>query len=100
MSIATTICPHCGAENLPDQSVCGACGKSLSAFAALKPTIVKFLTSTRVIGGLLGGVSTLLPTLLTTWFGVSVKIQGPCDLSIFAEFWIHYRTLLRKAVRM
>lgn len=29
MSVTSTICPHCGAENLPDRAVCEACGADL-----------------------------------------------------------------------
>lgn len=84
MSIEPTICSHCGASNLPGQAVCGACGKRLSAFAALKilpEYLLEPRTALLVLFSVLVG-SIILFTLAFNYFMSTIGLGVLCSPSL------------------
>ena len=85
MSIATTICPHCGAENLPDCVTCTACGESLKTLMWVS-IAHDFLTyGLAAIGIVLGGVFSAIFSAALLGFGDGCK-SAICGLLPVAGF--------------
>jgi hypothetical protein len=71
MSVELIICAHCGAENLPDQEVCQACGVELEALVEYPPAPrSKILFALLALGmGFVVGALTYGNTLILGIFG-------------------------------
>lgn len=87
MSIATTICPHCGAENLADCVTCTACGKNLETLSWVS-IAHDFLTyGLAAIGVFLGGVFSALFSAALIGFGEGCK-SAICGLLPVVSFFL------------
>lgn len=87
MSVAITICPHCGAENLSDRVTCTACGESLETLSWVS-IAHDFLTyGLAAIGIVLGGVFSALFSAALLGFGEGCK-SAICGLLPVASFFL------------